>query len=120
MTIDIAKVTKLLEHHFATVTPEQFRANLEEFCPELFAEDEGQSNRCEDMSLSGENYRFGRAEALQTKQAERQLDVPAHSDEIYQQAKQDSKIEIATKLLQKGFSVREVAEMLELDINTIA
>ena len=40
MTIDIAKATELLEHHFATVTPEEFRANLEKFCPELFEQEE--------------------------------------------------------------------------------
>jgi hypothetical protein len=34
--LDIKKATELLENHFATVTHEEFLANLEEFCPELF------------------------------------------------------------------------------------
>jgi hypothetical protein len=111
MAIDIAKVTEILEHHFATVTPEEFRANLDKFCPELFEEQEGQSNGSKNSSLSEENYR--------PKPAERQLDLLTH-DEIYQKAKEDSKIEIAAKLLHKGLSVKEVAALLELDINSLA
>jgi hypothetical protein len=34
--LDIKKAAELLEHHFATVTHEEFLANLEEFCPEFF------------------------------------------------------------------------------------
>jgi hypothetical protein len=34
--LDIKKAAELLEHHFATVTHEEFLANLKEFCPELF------------------------------------------------------------------------------------
>jgi predicted transposase/invertase (TIGR01784 family) len=40
--------------------------------------------------------------------------------EIYQKAKEDSKLEIAPKLLQKGFSIEEIAEILELDKSLIA
>ena len=35
--LDINKCHKILEHHFVTVTPEEFLANLEEFCPEFIA-----------------------------------------------------------------------------------
>jgi hypothetical protein len=111
MKIDIAKVTEILEHHFATVTPEEFRANLDKFCPELFEQEEGESNGSKNSSISSENAR--------PQSADRQLDLLTNS-EIYHKAKQDSKIEIAAKLLHKGISVKEVAEILELDINTIA
>jgi hypothetical protein len=40
--------------------------------------------------------------------------------EIYQQAKQESKLEIAPKLLKKGLSIQEVAEILELDVHLLA
>jgi uncharacterized protein (DUF1786 family) len=122
MTIDIAKVTELLEHHFATVTPEEFRANLEKFCPELFAEEEDKSNGNgnEDISLCGEDDRFGRADASRSPSPDRQLDLTAPTDEIYRQAKEDSKKEIAAKLLHRGISVKEVAEILELDVSSIA
>jgi hypothetical protein len=121
MTIDIAKVTELLEDHFATVTPEEFLANLEKFCPELFEEEEDRSNGNgnEDRSIDGKNYRFGRADASRSKPIERQLDLAAQSDEIYHQAKQDSKIEIAARLLHRGIGIQEVAEILELDISSI-
>jgi predicted transposase/invertase (TIGR01784 family) len=34
---------------------------------------------------------------------------------VYQEAKEEGKLEIVPKLLQKGFSIQEVAELLELD-----
>jgi predicted transposase YdaD len=90
--VDIAKATEILEHHFATVTPEEFAKNLREFCPELY-EDEKKSS----------------------------LDVEwPNNEEIYRKAKEDGKLEIAPKLLQKGFSIEEVATILEIDINLIA
>jgi predicted transposase YdaD len=103
--VDIAKATKTLEDYFAVVTKEQFSDDLRKFCPELFEEEEGKINGNKNSSLSGEN--------------ERQLDLLTHS-EIYQKAKEDSKIEIAAKLLHKGISVKEVADLLELDINSLA
>ncbi len=90
--IDIAKTTELLEHYFVNVTNEQFAIDLEEFCPELF-EDE-QNSSLDTRSLNNE--------------------------EIYRRAKEDGKLEIAPKLLQKGFSREEVATILEIDINLIA
>lgn len=78
---------KILEHHFATTKPEEFRANLEKFCPELFFEqEEEQTNGNDNSLLSGENER--------PQPPERQLDLLTH-EEIYQKAKEDSKIEIA-------------------------
>ena len=35
--LDINKCQEILEHHFATVTLEEFLANLEKFCPEFIA-----------------------------------------------------------------------------------
>lgn len=35
--LDINKCQEILEHHFTTVTSEEFLANLEEFCPEFIA-----------------------------------------------------------------------------------
>jgi lambda repressor-like predicted transcriptional regulator len=119
MTIDIAKATELLEHHFATVTPEEFRANLEKFCPELFEQEEGQSNGSKSTSLSRENDFARRTLRERLQSADRQLNLLTHS-EIYQKAREDNKIEIAAKLLHKGISVEEVAEILQLDINTLA
>jgi predicted transposase/invertase (TIGR01784 family) len=90
--LDLAKATQILEHHFATVTPEEFAKNLREFCPELFEDEQGRNLDTETLS----------------------------EEEIYRKAKEDGKLEIAPKLLQKGFSIEEVATILELDINRIA
>jgi predicted transposase YdaD len=90
--IDIAKTTKILEDHFATATPDEFAKNLREFCPELF-EGEQQNNIHND---------------------------PVKNTEIYRKAKEEGKIEVAPRLLQRGFTIKEVAEILEIDINLIA
>jgi hypothetical protein len=37
--LDVKKSLKILKDHFATVTPEEFSANLKEFCPELIEEE---------------------------------------------------------------------------------
>jgi hypothetical protein len=108
--VDIAKATKTLEDYFAGVTKEQFSEDLRKFCPELFEAENEQTNGSGDSSPSGGNDR--------SQPVECQLDLLTHS-KIYQQAKQDNKIEIAAKLLHKGISVKEVAEILELDINSI-
>ena len=89
--LDINKCQEILEDRFATVTREEFQANLEEFCPEFIAAG------VEDLEA---------AEFQNT--------------EIYQQAKQESKLEIAPKLLKKGMSIQEVAELLELDVHLLA
>ncbi|AFY94539.1 hypothetical protein [Chamaesiphon minutus] len=88
--LDVNKCKEILENHFATVTHEEFLANLEEFCPELFeaGSDEMMSDKLQDV-------------------------------ELYQQAKQESKLEIAPKLLKKGLSIQEVAEILELDVQLL-
>ncbi len=41
-----------------------------------------------------------------------------HTD-LYQQGHQDSKLQIIPKLLDKGLSTQEVAELLELDIHKV-
>jgi hypothetical protein len=89
--LDVNKCKEILENHFATVTREEFLANLEEFCPELF------NAGSDDMVTD----KF-------------------QNTELYQQAKKESKLEIAPKLLQKGLSIQEVAEILELDVRFIA
>ncbi len=48
--LDIAKATKILEHHFATVTPDEFAKNLREFCPKLFEDEQGSSLDTEPLS----------------------------------------------------------------------
>jgi predicted transposase YdaD len=89
--LDVDKIQELLENHFATVTKEEFLANLEEFCPEFF---------------------------------NAELDIPEsdkfRETELYQQAKNENKLEIAPKLLQKGLSIQEVADILELDVHLLA
>jgi hypothetical protein len=89
--LDVNKCQEILEHHFATVTREEFLANLEEFCPEFIAA--GIEDSVADTSQ-----------------------VTA----LYQQAKQESKLEIAPKLLKKGLSIQEVAEILELDVHLLS
>jgi predicted transposase YdaD len=39
--------------------------------------------------------------------------------DLYQQGHQDSKLQIILKLLDKGLSTQEVAELLELDIHKV-
>jgi predicted transposase/invertase (TIGR01784 family) len=89
--LDINKCQEILEHHFATVTREEFLANLEEYCPEFIAAVREDSESTE-----------------------------LQNTELYQQAKQESKLEIAPKLLKKGLSIQEVAEILELDVHLLA
>jgi predicted transposase YdaD len=83
--LDFQTATKIMTEHFATLTPEQFLINLEEYCPELFAETS--------VNLDLDRLR---------------------KTEIYQQAEEEGKLKIAPKLLQKGLSIQEVAELLEL------
>lgn len=89
--LDFDKATKILTEHFANLTPEQFELNLREYCPELFPETIDEINRSPLMK----------------------------DTDIYQQAQQDSKLQIAPKLLNKGLSIQEVAELLELDIHNV-
>jgi SOS response regulatory protein OraA/RecX len=89
--LDIAKATEVLEDYFENVTQEQFALDLRRFCPELFEQEE--------KNLKLEKLK---------------------NAEIYQKAKEDNKLEIAPKLLQKGFSIEEIAEILELDKSLIA
>jgi SOS response regulatory protein OraA/RecX len=88
--LDIKKAAELLEHHFATVTHEEFLANLEEFCPEFF-------------------------QARQETIAAGKL----QEDEIHRKWEEVSKLKIAPKLRERGMSVTEIAEILELDRSVI-
>ncbi len=38
---------------------------------------------------------------------------------VYQEAKEEAKLELVTKLVQKGLSIQEIAELLELDVEII-
>jgi uncharacterized protein (DUF4415 family) len=38
--LDIAKATEILETYFANATSEQFAADIQKFCPELFEEED--------------------------------------------------------------------------------
>ena len=88
--LDFDKATKILTEHFADLTPDEFEVNLRKYCPELFQE-------------NADN-----------------LDLDNIKDTaLYQQGKQDSKLHIVPKLLDKGLSVQEVAELLELDIHQV-
>jgi predicted transposase YdaD len=89
--LDIKKAEELLKHHFATVIHEEFLANLEEFCPEFF------QARQETMA----------AERLQ-------------EDETHRKLEEASKLKIVPRLRQRGMSVAEIAEILELDQSLIA
>jgi predicted transposase YdaD len=89
--LDIAKATEALESYFATVSPEQFDIDLRKFCPELFEEEEN-SQELDRLTTT----------------------------EVYQKAREDNKLEIAPKLLKKGLSIEEVADILELDVKAIA
>ena len=89
--LDINKSKEILENYFANVTQEQFALDLEKYCPEL-------------VEAESANLDLDKFENMQ----------------LYQQAKQESKLEIAPKLLKKGMSIQEVAELLELDVHLLA
>jgi predicted transposase YdaD len=88
--LDFDKATKILTEHFANLTPEQFEVNLREYCPQLFPE------TTDNLNLDN------------IKDAA-----------LYQQGHQDSKLQIVPKLLDKGLSTQEVAELLELDLQKV-
>jgi hypothetical protein len=90
--IDLFDVKMLdINKSFANVTQEQFAIDLEKYCPELV--------EAESASLASDEF---------------------DKAELYQQAKQEGKLEIAPKLLKKGLSIQEVAEILELDVHLIS
>lgn len=88
--LDVVETQKILEEYFANVTPEQFMADLKNYCPEL----------------------------LESESAELDLER-LEKTRIYQQAKQESQLEIASKLLKKGLTVDYISELLELDANLV-
>ncbi len=88
--LNFDKATKILTEHFADLTPDEFEVNLRKYCPELFQENVD--------NLDLDNIK---------------------NTALYQQEKQDSKLQIVPKLLDKGLSIQEVAELLELDIHKV-
>ena len=88
--LDFDKATKILTEHFADLTPDKFEVNIRKYCPELFQENVD--------NLDLDNIK---------------------NTALYQQEKQDSKLQIVPKLLDKGLSIQEVAELLELDIHKV-
>jgi predicted transposase YdaD len=105
--IDIAKATEVLDNYFANVTQEQFDNDLRKFCPELF-EEENNLNSTESFDSEIDREPQGELKS-----------PPIANAEIYQKAKEDHKLEIAPKLLEKGLSVDEVAEILGVDVSSI-
>jgi predicted transposase YdaD len=83
--LDVDEISAMLENHFTRVTQEEFAANLREFCPELFEEEE--------RLLASEQQKV-----IEIQRA--------------------CKLEIVPKLLQRGLTAEEVAEILELDVAT--
>jgi predicted transposase YdaD len=88
--LDFDKATKILTEHFANLTPDEFEVNLRKYCPELSPE-------------TTDNL---------------ELDNIKDTD-LYQQGQQDSKLQIIPRLLDKGMSIQEVADLLELDIHKV-
>jgi hypothetical protein len=87
--LDVAETQKILEDYFANVTTEQFVSDLKSYCPELL--DSGDPKLEEKIEIA----------------------------RIYQQAKQESQLEIASKLLKKGLSVDYISELLEVDASLV-
>jgi predicted transposase YdaD len=46
------------------------------------------------------------------------LDLIKHS-RVYQEAKEEGRLEVMLKLLAKGFTIQEVANLLDLDVETV-
>ena len=88
--LDIVETQKILEDYFANVTTEQFVTDLKNYCPELLESESPQ---------------------LDLEQLEKAR--------IYQQAKQESQLEIASKLLKKGLTADYISELLELDTSLV-
>jgi predicted transposase/invertase (TIGR01784 family) len=100
MPMNPEKFKQIITDHFKTVTPEEFLANLRKSSPYLFTEMQEEEDPCI-------------SEIKESKSAE------IENTRIYQQAKQESKLEIAPKLLKKGLSIQEVAEILDLDVQLL-
>jgi predicted transposase YdaD len=86
--LDFDKATKILTEHFANLTPDEFEANLQKYCPELSPETTENLDDIKDAEIDRQGY-------------------------------QDSKLQIVSKLLNKGLSTQEIAELLELDIHKV-
>ncbi|WP_310419239.1 hypothetical protein [Chamaesiphon sp. OTE_8_metabat_110] len=140
------KFKQIITDHFKTVTPEEFLENLRKSSPYLFTED---SEKQQDDRISESDLPVDRINPTPKSNLPRvpgqdkgkiiifpDFDDPLPADilaesanlgseiskntELYQQAKQEIKLEIAPKLLKKGMSIQEVAELLELDVQLLA
>ena len=38
---------------------------------------------------------------------------------VYQEAKEEGKLEVVPKLVSKGFNIQKIAELLEIDVETV-
>lgn len=88
--LDVVETQKILEDYFANITSEQFVADLQSYCPELLEAESSELN-------------LDRLEKIR----------------IYKQVKQESQLEIASKLLKKGLTVDYISELLELDASLV-
>ncbi len=131
MPIDPREFKRLVTNHFATVTDEEFLENLRKSSPYLFTE---KSEATKDIQISDTSDLISNncnsiidrqtleefcPELIAAEIDDSEL-TKIENTEIYQQAKQQNKLEIAPKLLKKGMSIQEVAEILELDVHLIA
>jgi predicted transposase/invertase (TIGR01784 family) len=88
--VDPQKAASILYKHFEQLTSEQFLKNLERACPEVFEEEQDRTK----SSFIKETKVY---------------------QEAFEEGKEQEKLEILSKLLQKGLSIQEVADLLELD-----
>ena len=146
MPMNPEKFKQIITDHFKTVTPEEFWENLRKSSPYLFTEEpeKQQDDRISESHLPVDRinptpkFNLPRVPGQDKGKViiSPDFDDPLPADilsesanlgseiskniELYQQAKQESKLEIAPKLLKKGMSIQEVAELLELDVHLLA
>lgn len=92
--VDPQKAASILYKHFEQLTSEQFLKNLERSCPEVFEEEREKTK----SSLVKETKVY---------------------QEAFEEGLEQEKLEILSKLLQKGLSIQEVADLLDLDPETV-
>lgn len=92
--LDPQKAASILYKHFEQLTTEQFLKNLERACPEVFEEEQEETKSSFIKGTKVDREAF---------------------EEGFEEGKEQKKLEILSKLLQKGLSIQEVADLLELD-----
>ena len=83
MPMNPEKFKQIITNHFKTVTPEEFLENLRKSSPYLFTEVQEEDSCISARIEDSESAKF-------------------QNTELYRQAKQEDKLEIAGKLLNKG------------------